>query len=74
MMNDIAYGLHNAPPSMLVCREEEKVVVVDGNKRLLAIRLMTEPEFAQRMSDRLPDQGHTENQRRARSAHTQRAG
>ena len=54
MMNDIAYGLHNAPSSMLVCREEEKVVVVDGNKRLLAIRLMTEPEFAQRMSDRYP--------------------
>ena len=57
MMNDIAYGLHNAPPSMLVCRKEEEVVVVDGNKRLLAIRLMTEPEFAQRMSDHYPTKG-----------------
>ena len=54
LMNDIAYGLHNAPTSMLVYRKEEKVVVVDGNKRLLAIRLMTEPEFARRMSDHYP--------------------
>ena len=56
MMKDMADGLLNAPPSMLVCRKDGKVVVVDGNKRLLAIRLMTEPAFAQKMSDHYPAQ------------------
>ena len=47
LMKDMAQGVYSvAPPALLALEEESGLTVVDGNRRLLSIRLLTEPDFA----------------------------
>lgn len=47
LMNDMAEGVYSvAPPALLALEEGDALTVVDGNRRLLSIRLLTEPDFA----------------------------
>jgi hypothetical protein len=49
MMKDMAQGIYGvAPHALLALEEEGGLTVVDGNRRLLSIRLLTEPDFAKR--------------------------
>ena len=50
LMKDMAQGVYNvAPPALLALEEEGGLTVVDGNRRLLSVRLLTEPDFAKRV-------------------------
>ena len=53
LMKDMAQGVYNvAPPALLALEEGGGLTVVDGNRRLLSVRLLTEPDFARRVVGR----------------------
>ena len=62
LMDDLAKDAHYTREPFIAYRREDGLVVVDGNKRLFASRMMTEPDFAEQFAGngRLPPIPHVD--------------
>lgn len=54
LVDSLAHGGYFPQDPMTVCQENEQMTVLDGNRRLSALRLLTRPQLAKRQKSIIP--------------------